>query len=215
MYVYIYIYTYNIKYNYISYIYIYIIGDHDGEHLIHENADDYHKKIKSLSQDNAEQTSTSLQPSLCTKPNRVNKQYFLEFNASQQMISNIDLNPAAGEDDIINVFIIYKITSFGVIYWTPRGLYGHDDHGFDTFISFSPSGDLVVSSTTNDHIVIGQNITNGRTPITDYKTKANTGELNKWICLSVHWNLRSKISYVYCNGKKLCNFNAHTSMKST
>ena len=73
---------------------------------------------------------------------------------------------------------------------------------------FSQSGNLIVSETTNDHMVIGRNATNRRMPIADYKSKGNAGELDKWICLSVHSTLPSKTSYVYCNGKKLCEFTA-------
>ena len=87
------------------------------------------------------------------------------------------------------MFIVYNITSLDATYWTRCGLFGHDDNGFDKFISFSSSCDLVISSTTNDHIVIGQKVTNDRTPIGHYKPKANAEELNKWICFSVHWNL--------------------------
>ena len=170
---------------------------------------------QSLSQDNASQTTSSLQPTLCTKINRINKRYYLEFNGSKRMISDIDLNAAAGELDIVNIFIVYKLSSFGGSYWTHCGLFGHDDSASDKFISFGPIGDLIVSATTNDHIVIGQNNVNGRTPITDYKIKANAGELNKWICLSVQWNLPSESSYVYCNDKKLSEVTSRPSLGSS
>ena len=93
-------------------------------------------------------------------------------------------------------------------------MFGHDNSFFDKVISFSPNGDLIVSGTTNDHIVIGQNSTNGRSPIAPYKTKANAGELNKWVCLSVHWILPSETSYMYFNGKKLAIFTSRTSLGS-
>ena len=51
---------------------------------------------QSLSQDNAYQNTYNLQPTLCTKANRINNRYYLEFNGSQRMISDIDLNPTAG-----------------------------------------------------------------------------------------------------------------------
>ena len=125
---------------------------------------------QSLSQDHAEQTTYNLQPTLCTKANRSNNRYYLEFN-SQRMISDINLNVASGEKDIINVFIVYKLNSFSISYWTSNGLFGHDAMGFHKFISFSHYGDLIISSTLNDMTVIGQNVTNGRTPISDYKQK--------------------------------------------
>ena len=170
---------------------------------------------QSLSQDHAVQTTYNLQPALSTKTARINKRYYLEFNGNQRMISDINLNPANGEEDIVNVFIVYNISSFSGSYWCRCGLCGHDDSAFDKFIAFSTHGDLIVSGTVNDHIVVGQNTTNGRQVIAPYKTKANAGELNKWICLSVHWNIPSETSYVYCNGKKLTNFSARTSVGST
>ena len=157
---------------------------------------------QSLSQDHSEQTTYNLQPSLCTKINRNNKRYYIEFNGTQRMLSDINLNVSAGEEDIVNVFIVYKNNSFSTSYWTSNGLMGHDSMGFHKFISFSHHGDLIISSTVNDMSVIGQNVTNGRTPIADYQIKALAGLTNKWITLSVHWNTPSETSYVYCNGKK-------------
>ena len=168
-----------------------------------------------LSQDDAEQTSTNLQPVLCTKSNRINKRYYLEFNGSQRMISDIDLNAAIGEVYIVNIFIVYRISQFDGSYWTRCRICGHDNGMFDKFISLSPTADLIVLATTNDHIVICQNTFDGRSPIAPYKPRANAADLYKWICLSVHWNLPSDISYIYCNGKKLCDFISRVSVGST
>ena len=42
--------------------------------------------------------------------------------------------------------------------------------------------------------------------------KANPGELNKWICLLVHWDIvRSDQSSVWCNHKKSKTFTARVS----
>ena len=170
---------------------------------------------QSLSQSDAYQNTTTNQPTICGKNDRINnKRYYLEFNGSQRMISDIDLNPANGEEDIINLFIVYNISSFSGTYWCRCGIAGHDDGLFDRFLAFSPQGDLIVSGTTNDHIVIGLNATNGKSVIAGYKTKANPGILNKWVCLSVQWNIPSETSYVYCNGKKLTDFTARTSVGS-
>ena len=80
--------------------------------------------------------------------------------------------------------------------------------GFHTFISIGHNGDLVISSSVNDMVVVGQNTVNGCTPIAPYQTKANAGVLNQWICLSVHWNIPSETSYVHCNGKKVADYNS-------
>ena len=161
---------------------------------------------QSLSQYHAKQTTYNLQPSICTKANRINNRYYLELNGSQRMISDINLNVQSGQEDIVNVFIVYKLNSFSTSYWTCNGLFGQDNMGFHRFLSFSHYGDLIISSTVNDMTVIGKNTTNGRAPISDYKTKANAGETGKWICLSCHWNIPSETSYVYCNGKNIATF---------
>ena len=44
---------------------------------------------QSLSQDNASQGNSDLQATICTKVNRVNKRYYLIFNGSNRMISDI------------------------------------------------------------------------------------------------------------------------------
>ena len=171
---------------------------------------------QSLSQSDSKQQTYSAQPTICTKADRQNNRYYLIFDGSknQRMLSDINLNVSAGEEDIINIFMIYNITSFSGTYWCRSSLFGADNGGFDAFVSFSPQGDLIVSKSTNDHIVIGQNVTNGRSPIADYQSKANAGEINKWNCLSVHWNIPSETSFVYSNGKKLAEFTSRSSIGS-
>ena len=75
---------------------------------------------QSLSQDNAEQLTSANQPTLCSKANPLNKRCYLEFNGSKRMISNIDFNPASGQDDIVNIFIVYKLNSFSGSYLDDR-----------------------------------------------------------------------------------------------
>ena len=158
---------------------------------------------QSLSGLNAEQTDTNKQPVLTTDSNRINKRYYLNFTGGQRMLSNINLNVAAGGQDIVNIFIAYKLNSYTGTYWVRNGLFGHDNSGFDKFVAFSPTGELFVSGTTGDHIVVGANNYNGKNPLGPYQNKANAGELNKWICLSIHWNVPAGAnkSSVWCNGK--------------
>ena len=61
-------------------------------------------------------------------------------------------------DDIVNVFIAYRIKGYTGTYWTIISLMGHDDKNFDKFISFaslvSGCSDLIISGTSlTDHIV--------------------------------------------------------------
>ena len=171
---------------------------------------------QTLYENHAEQTTTASQPTIVTSANRINNRYFLNFNSSQRMLSNIDLNVATGGQDIVNIFIVYKLNSYTGTYWVRNGLFGHDNGGFDKFVAFSPAGELVVAGTKNDHIVAGASSFNGKNPLGPYQNKANAGELNKWICLSIHWNVPAGAnkSSVWCNGKKLCDFTARTSIGS-
>ena len=127
------------------------------------------------------------------------------------MVSNINLNVVSGAKDIVNVFIVYRIKAFDAnTYWTGNGLFGHDNKGHDKFVSFSPSGDLIISGTTNNITIIGSNPVGSLQPLAPYKNKANAGVINKWVCLSIHWDNYTtpagNHSSVYCNGQKLANF---------
>ena len=135
-----------------------------------------------------EQKNIAKQPTLLSElTSEIKFRQYLDFNGSQYMISNnFHFNPiAVGYDDFF-VFIVYKLISFSGSYWTRNGFFGHDNGVFEKFVSFGPSGDLIVSGTTNRHIVIGTNNVNNVAPIAAYQTKANAGELNKWCCLSIH-----------------------------
>ena len=168
---------------------------------------------QTLSENHAEQTTTAAQPTLVASVNRINNRYYINFTSSQRMVSSINLNVASGGQDIVNIFIVYKFNSFNGAYWLRNGLVGHDNLGYDKFVAFGPSEDLVVSGTTNDHIIIGVNNVGSKTAIAPYQTKANASELNKWCCLSIHWNVPAGAnkSTVWCNRKKLCDFTATTS----
>ena len=107
---------------------------------------------QSLSQDNAYQNTTNLQATICTKSNRINKCYFLEFNGSQRMISDIGLNPGLNEEDIINIFLVYKLNSIPTHYWV-NGVMGHDNAGYDKFIGLFTTN-LIISGTANNSINI-------------------------------------------------------------
>ena len=79
------------------------------------------------------------------------------------------------------------------------GLFGSNNK----FIRFlpEPKKDLVLGN-GDDYSTIGPSTGDS---IGSYKNKANCSELNKWICLSVHWNqpAGNNDSSVYCNGQKL------------
>ena len=168
-----------------------------------------------LKENDATQNTTNLQPTLCTKSEKVGNRYFLKFDGTQRLISDINLHVVGGAKDIVNIFIVCRIKAFDAnIYWIRNGLFGHGK-----FVSFNPSGDLVVSGTTNKHTVIGSNPVRRIQPSAPYKNKANAGVKNKWVCLSIHWdNYTSSTvgaSKVYCNGQKLTDFQSRSSLGST
>ena len=90
---------------------------------------------------------------------------------------------------------------------------GHDDGGYDKFLGLAP-GNLIVSGTVNNFINIGANNVNGHSPYASFKPNADASDLNKWICLSVHWDIASELSYVYVNGKQICEFTSRQSQGS-
>ena len=149
------------------------------------------------------------QPVICTKSERINNRYFIKFTGSELMLSDIDLNPVAMMDDIVNIFIVYKLNSIPTHYWV-NGLFGHDDQGYDKFIGLY-TNNLIISGTVNNFINIGSGAVNGHQPHAPFKNKANASALNVWICLSVHWNVASEKSFVYINGKYITEFNSRIS----
>lgn len=160
-----------------------------------------------------------LSPIMCDKDERINNRYYLKFGTvtgeKNRMLSQINLNSTDPKNDKVNVFIVYKTRAVDTSYWTANGLFGHDDGGFDKFVSFSnnTNGNLVISGYKNQWFHIGSQTYRSFAPRAGYKTKANAGEFHKWICLSIHWiDETQNASSVWCNGQKLTNF---TSKKRT
>ena len=52
---------------------------------------------QTLFEKHASQTTTANQPTLCSRSAKINNRYYLQFNGTQRMISDINLNPQAGE----------------------------------------------------------------------------------------------------------------------
>ena len=169
---------------------------------------------QSLKENDSTQTTKANRPILCTKAEKINYRYYLKFDGNKRMLSNINLNPGSGQDDIVNIFIVYRLNSYTGPHLLRNGLFGHDDGaGYDKFVAFSANKSMIIAGTTGDYIVIGPSAYIGKNPIVDYQSRANAGELNKWICLSIHWDVPggNNASQVWCNGKKLANFTARTS----
>ena len=199
-----------------------------GTELIFDSSTRKISKLKdnTLYELDANQSSVSNQPKLCTFANKINNRYHIEFNSvnSERMISQIDLNPGTNQQDIVNIFIVYKLKSRSSInYWVNNGLFGHDNGGFDKFVCFGENGtngeeSLMIAGINGlDAITIGPYGISGYNPIAGYKTNANAGELNKWICLSIHWDVPGSTnkSSVWCNNQQLALFTAGTSTGST
>ena len=165
---------------------------------------------RTLSGLNATQSTVARRPKLSTAKNA--KRYFLTFDGTDdRMVSNIDLNPAAGADDIVHVFILFRLkTHAGSNANFRNGLFGHDNGGWDKFVCFNPlnSNNLVISGTKNQKIEVGFN---------DWKTKANATALTKWCCMSIHWDVPAGANKSSCwvNGKKVKSFSTRLSTGST
>ena len=164
---------------------------------------------KSNEESDAKQTDLSKRPSVCTKAEKQNGRYFVKFNGSQKMISQVNLN-----NDAVNVFIVYKLDSRGSSqsYWN-NGLFGHDNAGFDKFVAHSASN-LVISGAQNPHkcVYFGPaSSLQSFKKIDDYSTN-DLGKLNVWHCLSIHWDNKSlpktDKSKVYWNKKHIGDFTA-------
>ena len=164
---------------------------------------------QTLSGLNATQANSTLRAKLSTTKNA--KRFYFTFDGSKRMLSNINLNPATGANDIVHVFILFRLkTHSGSNQYFRNGLFGHDNGGWDKFVSFNPknNNNLIISGTQNQKIEVGRN---------DWQTKANATELNKWCCMSIHWDVPAGANKSSCwvNGKKVKAFTARTSPGST
>ena len=163
---------------------------------------------QTLSGLNASQANSAVRPKLSTTKNA--KRFFFTFDGTKRMLSNIDLNPATGANDIVHVFILFRLaTHSGSNANFRNGLFGHDNAGWDKFVAFNPlaSNSLIISGTTNQKTEVGVN---------NWQTNANASELNKWCCMSIHWDVPAgaKNSSCWVNGKKVKAFTARTSQGS-
>ena len=111
------------------------------------------------------------------------RDYFTFDGVDDRMISNINLNPGSGQDDIVHVFILYRLHSHsGSNNYFRNGLFGHDNGGWDKFVVYSrTSHNLLISG------IFGAD--NVEVTSSDWQTKADASVLNKLICLSIHWNM--------------------------
>ena len=164
---------------------------------------------KSKEENDATQTDLSKRPTLCTKAEKINGHYFLKFNGSQKMISQINLN-----NNAVNVFIIYKLTSRATNsdFWN-NALFGHDNGGFDKFIAHNLSN-IIISGAENLHkcVYLGPGLPSdvqNFKKLGDYSVN-DLGKLNVWHRLSVHWDNKSSPktdkSKIYWNKKHIGNF---------
>ncbi|MCE2507678.1 MAG: hypothetical protein J4F36_14680, partial [Nitrosopumilaceae archaeon] len=152
-------------------------------------------------------------------PQKNNKRYYIEFDGIDDLLlSDVNLNAIDGTPDITHVYIVYQLlTHDHNAYPFRNGLMGQDDGKFGKYVCFyKPGNKLVIAGTQDKFIILG----NGNTPkkaIAPFQTNADPSELNKWCCLSVHWdNVNgSNASSVYCNGKKLTNFTSRAATKGS
>ena len=134
-------------------------------------------KDNTLYELDANQSATGNQQKLCTKANKMNNRYHIEFTSanSERMISQIDLNPGNNQQDIVNIFIVYKLNSRSTTnYWVNNGLFGHDNGGFDKFVCFGKHGTtgsetLMIAGVNGDVVLFGPHGISGYSPSAGYK----------------------------------------------
>ena len=163
---------------------------------------------KSNEESDATQTDSSKRPTLCTKAEKYNGRYFLKFVGTQKMVSQVNLN-----NDAVNVFIVYRMTSRNTqSFWT-NALVGHDDGGYDKFVAYSGSNLVISGAAIPDKCVYIGPAASLQSFLTlgDY-SENDLGELNVWHCLSVHWdnqsNPNTEKSKIYWNKKHIGDFTA-------
>ena len=165
---------------------------------------------QTLSGLNAVQTDSGKRPKLSTTKNA--KRYYFTFDrVDDRMISDIDLNPGSGQDDIVHVFMLYILHSHsGSNAHFRNGLFGHDNGSWDKFVVFDPTN----SNAMRISGVQGANTVDVTS--SDWQSKADTSVLNKWICLSIHWDVPAGATGSSCwvNGKKVKTFRAAPSVGS-
>jgi len=55
------------------------------------------------------QTDVNIQPTICPSADKINHRYYLNFDGSHCLISNIDFNPAVGAKDIVLLFLFIEL----------------------------------------------------------------------------------------------------------
>ena len=161
---------------------------------------------KTLSSLDVAQTIVSRRPKLSTSKNA--RRYFITFDGNKRMIANVHLNTVTGKRDTIHAFILFRLNTFaGTNANLRNGLFGNDNGGWDRMVIYSTqANNLVIGGAVKDKSeAYGGN--NVQVKAADWKSRANATALNKWICLSVHWDVPGASS-VWVNGKKVKSFQA-------
>ena len=120
-------------------------------------------------------------------------------------------------DKALSITVVYRMTAYDTTSTgieIKNGLIGHDNAGWDHFISMNKDQYLVVSSAKKESTSYngGDNIT-----ISTFPTNADPTVLNKWIVITATWStqLGADGSQVWCNGKMLRNFTAKENVGAT
>ena len=171
---------------------------------------------QTLSGLNATQSIVSRRPILSTTKHA--KRFYFTFDGTKRMTSLINLNPS-GASDIVHVFMLFRlVTHAGSDPNFRNGLFGHDNGGWDKFACFTANtNNLVIAGANKDGSEAHGGFNVQVTAANGWQSKANASELNKWCCLSIHWDVPAgaKKSSCWVNGKKVKNFTARTSPGST
>ena len=88
---------------------VYEVDNFHHDLVIDSNRKSHKLFDKTLNETNAEQSTAANQPTLCNKPDKQIKRYYLKFlkDSNTRFITDLNLNPVDGATYIVNLFIVY------------------------------------------------------------------------------------------------------------
>ena len=132
---------------------------------------------------------------------------------NDRMKCNMNLNITSG-DKTLSITVVYRMTAYSTGVGLKNAIIGHDNTGWDHFISMNDNKNFIVSNAKKESTSYngGDNIT-----ISTFPTNADPTLFNKWIVITVTWSpqLGADGSKVWCNGQKLRNFTAKENVGAT
>ena len=132
---------------------------------------------------------------------------------NDRMKCNMNLN-ITSRDKTLSITVVYRMTAYSTGVGLKNVIIGHDNTGWDHFISMNDNKNFIVSCAKRESTSYngGDNIT-----ISTFPTNADPNVLNKSIVVTATWSPQVGVdgSQVWCNGQKLRNFTAKENVGAT